>query len=395
MSTLEAALQQFEATEANLEKLEKLWKKISRHLPSGPAFGAPPEYDELCLAFRGILPALPAIGGVRVEDRLYDYDAVGQMRLDALEVGEIEAQVSIENALEEQGKTLRAYRFLLSAKRRQLVRDRMLTLIDEVDELLQLLLPSLDGAEVNESVPKQDWSRLTGAMEEIATLLGSNPKPPGWGTLMRHLHFGQMADLSDIYRTDWPSVKAGLKIGVYGEHDPIPVAVEDLEDIVATHPKGPVTSRLNWSVLTDEEFERLMFQLIGNTSGYENPQWLQHTNAADRGRDLSAVRIDTDPLEGVRRHRVIIQCKHWLSRSIGAGDVSDVRSQMELWQPPRVDGLIIATTGRFTADAIALIEQHNQADRALHISMWPDSHLERLLAARPHLIGEFHLRQSR
>jgi hypothetical protein len=66
---------------------------------------------------------------------------------------------------------------------------------------------------------------------------------------------------------------------------------------------------------------------------------------------------------------------------------------MELWQPPRVDGLIIATTGRFTADAIALIEQHNQADRALHIDMWADSHLEMLLAVRPHLIAEFRLRK--
>jgi hypothetical protein len=77
MSTLETALQQFEATEANLEKLEKLWQKISPHISGGPAFGAPPEYDELCLAFRGILPALPAIGGVRVEDHLYEYDEVG------------------------------------------------------------------------------------------------------------------------------------------------------------------------------------------------------------------------------------------------------------------------------------------------------------------------------
>jgi Restriction endonuclease len=105
------------------------------------------------------------------------------------------------------------------------------------------------------------------------------------------------------------------------------------------------------------------------------------------------MRVEADPLGGVRRHRIIIQCKHWLSRSVGPGDVSDVRSQMELWQPPRVDGLIIATTGRFTADAISLIEQHNQADRALHISMWPDSHLEMLLAARPHLIAEFRLRK--
>jgi hypothetical protein len=177
MSTLAAALQQFEAAETNLEKLEKLWEKIASYIPSGPAFGAPPEYDELCIAFRGILPALPAIGGVRVEDLLYDYDAVGHMRLDALEVGEIEAQVSVENSLEEQGKRLWEYRFLLNAKRRELVRGRMLSLVDEVDSILKLLIPSLEGAEVNESAPEPNWSRLKDAIQEIATLLGSNPKP--------------------------------------------------------------------------------------------------------------------------------------------------------------------------------------------------------------------------
>ncbi len=106
------------------------------------------------------------------------------------------------------------------------------------------------------------------------------------------------------------------------------------------------------------------------------------------------MRVESDALAGVRRHRVIIQCKHWLSKSVAAGDVSDARSQMELWQPPRVDMLILATTGRFTVDAIAMVEQHNQADRALHIAMWPDNHLERLLAARPHLIGAFGLRRG-
>jgi len=105
-------------------------------------------------------------------------------------------------------------------------------------------------------------------------------------------------------------------------------------------------------------------------------------------------KVETDPLEGVRRRRIIIQCKNWLSRSVSAADVNELRGQMELWQPPRVDGLIIATTGRFTTDAVQLIENHNQSDRALMISMWPDSHLEKLLAARPHLIAEFRLRRT-
>src|SRR5713226_6149569 len=91
MTTLNTALQQFEAAEANLEKLDKLWKQIEALLGSGPAFRSPPEYEELCFAFCRILPSLPAIDGFRVEDQLNDYDAIGQMRLDALEIGEVEA----------------------------------------------------------------------------------------------------------------------------------------------------------------------------------------------------------------------------------------------------------------------------------------------------------------
>lgn len=395
MSTLEAALQKFEAAEANLEKLESLWAKISALIPNGISFGAPPEYDELCQAFGGILQALPAIGGVRANCHLLDFDSIGQMRLDAHEVGEIDAHVSVENEIEAPGKKLREYRFLLNAKRRELVRGRLLALIGEVDEILALLAPTLEGAVSNAHVTGPTWSQLNDAVQEIETLLGSNPKPPRWSDLGRHLHFGMFGDLSDIVIADWPAVRAGLQLGAYGEHDPIPVGVDDLDDIVAARPQGHVTSQLNWSALTDDQFERLMFSLISDTPGYENAQWLQNTHAADKGRDLSVFRLDSDLLGGVRRHRVIIQCKHWLSKSIGPGDVSDVRSQMELWQPPRVDELIIATTGRFTVDAISLVEQHNQADRAMHIHMWPDSHLERLLAARPHLIGEFRLRQSR
>jgi hypothetical protein len=203
-----------------------------------------------------------------------------------------------------------------------------------------------------------------------------------------------VGDLVDILDHDWPAVQEGLRSELYGEHDPVPVDVIDLADLVAARPTGHVTSQLAWSNLTDENFERLIFNLISETPGYENPQWLQQTHAADRGRDLSVTKLDSDQLAGVRRHRIIIQCKHWRTRSVGAGDVSDVRSQMELWQPPRVDGLYIATSGRFTADAISLIERHNQEDRALHISMWPDSHLEMLLAARPHLIAQFRLRTS-
>jgi hypothetical protein len=89
-------------------------------------------------------------------------------------------------------------------------------------------------------------------------------------------------------------------------------------------------TKLNWSALEEEDFERLLFVLISDTPGYENPEWLQHTNAPDRGRDLAVTRVESDPLLGVKRHRTIIQCKHWLKRSVSIGDVGDLRAQLTL-----------------------------------------------------------------
>ncbi len=337
MADLDGALRQFEATESNLKKLERLWNDIEKHIPSGPAFGSPPEYEELCLAFRRILPALPAIDGFRVDDQLHDYDAVGQMRLDALEIGEIEAQISVENCLGEQGRLLREYRFELQAKRRELVRDRLCSLLDEVDESLGMLISAAEGRSSNEHLADfaaPAWSALKESLAEINTLLGGSERPSGWGNLRRHIGFGMICDLLDIQKLDWPRVKAAIRTDLYGEHDPVPVEVTDLGDVVAARPQGRVPTKLNWSVLSDEDFERMMFLLIADTPGYENPEWLQHTHAPDRGRDLSVTRVENDPLAGVRRYRIIIQCKHWLSKSVGPSDVGLARSQMELWQPP-------------------------------------------------------------
>lgn len=359
----------------------------------GVAFGPPTGYDDACRAFRHILAALPSIDGFRVEDCLLAYNDVGQMRFDAMEVGEIGAEVTVSEQIERQGAVLEEYRFRLSTKRRELVRSRMTKLIDDVDGHVRLMTVALETDPPDEAAASERLASIDTAVNEIGMLLGSTKKPPRWGDLRRHLRFGGIGDMHDISRMDWPAVKRGIVGELYGEHDPLPVTTPDLGALVAAHPSGPVSTKLNWATLTDEDFERLMFVLISTTPGYENAAWLQHTNASDRGRDLSVTKVSEDPLEGIRRQRVIIQCKHWQTKSVNVTDVGTLRSQMELWQPPRVDVLVIATTGRFTADAIDLIEKHNQSDRALTISMWPDSHLERLLAARPHLIAQFKLRQ--
>lgn len=237
-----------------------------------------------------------------------------------------------------------------------------------------------------------EWDALRTLVKQIELLLGSSVDLPArWGMLRRHLGFAMYGDFKDIERMDWPQARAAISAGLYGANEPIPVEADDLGSLVATRPSGTVATGLNWSALDAAAFERFIFALIGAEENYENPQWLSHTNAPDRGRDLSAKRAFRDGLAGRFDQRVIIQCRHKAS-GVSASDIAVLKEQMRLWEPPRVDVLIIATTGRFAADAIALVERHNQSDSGLAIEMWPDSHLEHLLAARPSLIAEFGLR---
>ena len=140
--------------------------------------------------------------------------------------------------------------------------------------------------------------------------------------------------------------------------------------------------------------DQLIFNLIAEADGYENPQWLTKTTANDRGRDLSVNRVRADALTGVLRERVIIQAKHWLKTSVGLDEVTSVVAQMELWTPPPVDVLVIATSGRFTTDAIDWIERHNNNLERPRVEMWPSSHLELLVASRPHVAASVGLTRT-
>lgn len=393
-SPLNAALRHFEAAEANLNKTEKVLREIEAAIPSGIAFGDNPEYETNCRSFHALLESLPKIDGWKSDISLMDLDEIAQCRLDAQEVGEIECIVSVERHIEEPGRLLREYRYRFNQKRRELIRDALNDLIDAIDANLRELGKLLEqDTPSNESVEHPDFDQLKQNIDEINTLLGSSVgKPARWSDLHRHMHFGMLGDLHDIIEHDWPSVKAGLRKSLYGENEPVPIDVEDLGALVSKKPRGPVATKLLWDRLSDEDFERLVFALISSEHGYENPEWLMKTNAPDRGRDLSVYRIYSDPLGGVLRQRVIIQCKHWQTKSVGPTEIATLKEQMKMWEPPRVDIHVIATSGRFTSDAVAIVEKQNLSDSALRIEMWPESHLERLLASRPAIIAEFGLR---
>jgi len=392
-NTLAAALRQFEIAEANLVKLEKLWAELFALIPRGIVFGDNPEYEDRCRAFSLIVAALPMIDDWKPELSPADLDEIAQWRFDAKDIGELETEIHVERTIEAPGKEIREYRARFNQKRRELIRDALIKLIDNIDGELQAIRQLAKGQRPSDTLPPDSWLALRGHVDEIDALLGSSvQRPARWSDLRRHMHFGLVGDFIDIEKFDWPSVKKGLRQGLYGAHEPLPSEAEDLSSLVAAKPKGSVTTKLNWSAIDAEAFERLIFSLISAEDNYDNPEWLMKTNAPDRGRDLSATRIIKDTLSGTTRSRVVIQCRHRPDASISVSDIATLKEQMALWGDPRVDALVIATTGRFTADAVATIERQNASDTALRIEMWPESHLERVLASRPSLIAEFGLR---
>lgn len=392
-STMNAALRQFETVEANLVKAERLLDAIDEAIPKGIVFGSNSHYESNCHHFDALYAVLPKIKGWKPEIHLFELDEIAQNRLDAQELGEIECTISVERSIEEPSKTLRQYRLRFDQMRRELVRDALQDLISGIDGCVHALslLPEPEGR--HQEVSHQQFDVLKQNVAQINMLMGSSmSKPPRWGDLSRRIHFGLYGDLQDIILHDWPATKAGLQKSMYGDNEPMPVEIEDLETLTSAKPRGAVATKLKWDSLTEEQFERLIYTLVATESGYENAAWLTKTEAPDRGRDVSVFRVQADTLGGTMRQRVIIQCKHWLSRSVGIAEIATLREQMKTWEPPRVDVHVIATSGRFTSDAILAVEKHNHSDSALRIEMWPESHLELLLAARPSLIAEFGLR---
>lgn len=393
-SPLNKALRQFEIVDANLGKADRLLEQLMAAIPKGIVFGSSVEYDQTWREFHDIVKALPRIDGYQCEAYAMTLDEIAQARMDASEMGDVEYTISTETRIDSTPKDLAEYRYRFNKMRRALVRDAINEVVDRADQRVRSLAALPEPEEYTAAkVDLPEFLGLKDDVAELAVLLGSAiPKPPRWPDLTRHLAFGQQGDLQDIVKHDWPAVRAGLHKVTYAENEPVPVEVQDLANLVKARPTGRVASQLTWSALDDEGFERLIFALIASANGYENAQWLMHTNAADRGRDLSADRVATDSLAGTLRQRAIIQCKHWQKKSFNVADFAQLKEQIKLWEPPRVDICVIASSGRFSPDVVAAIEKHNQSDSAVRFEMWPESHLERLLAMRPDLIGEFGLR---
>jgi hypothetical protein len=192
---------------------------------------------------------------------------------------------------------------------------------------------------------------------------------------------------------DWPSVKQDIAAASFSDADPLPIPDEvDLGELAASSPQGVASTVLDWTVLDAKRFEDLLYDLIRVLPGYQNVQLLMKTNAADRGRDVSAEQVIADGAGGVRTERVMIQAKHWLSRSVPPEEISSALVRITLWEPPPIRTYVVATSGQFTPDAVAWVEKHNHEGKRPYLDLWPESRLSTLLSERPYLVAKYGLR---
>ncbi len=390
---LDQALTQFDRTDANLRALEDVIERLEGMIPEGIVFaGSSPEgreHEELRRRFAELVAVLPAVEGFRIQAEPLSLDDVAQWRMEAFEASIPESLVDLGQQIAAPRGDVAEYRHRFERLRRDLSRRRIVELVETIDATVARIVernPQERGAVSGD----EEWPSLREAAKELRRLAGDAASGGDWGTFFRHLSFGEAVDLRDIVDRDWPSVRAAVQAGLYAEGEPLPVEVEDLGALVAERPAGPVSTELAWDALDSTGFERLIFNLLRDAPGYHNAQWLTATNAPDRGRDVSVERDVPDALGTGRRERVMVQCKHWRSRSVQPTDASQAVTQAQTWNPP-FDAVIIATSGRFTADAVTWVETHNAQNR-LHVDMWAESHLEMLLAERPWLVEQMGLR---
>jgi Restriction endonuclease len=387
---LDDLLSAMDRSAANLAKLELVWERAASFIPTGPARGSHPEYDDLSRTWKDLLGGLPPIDGWTVTEELPDIDSLGQAYIDCFEIGEPPFQ--LDEAGDKPGRDLAEYRFRLNRARRRAARKRL----QELTALIELALPPLlDGVsrDSRDRIEGPGVDRITASLSEIERLMGDTSQRQGrWGDLYRHLHFGQGHDWHDIQELDWPSVRSDVEAAAFADTDPLPVPDIDLGEAAAGHLTGVATVALSWNRLDDDGFERLVYDLLRGFPEHQNVQWLTRTRAADRARDLSLERILRDSTGGIRTERVIVQAKHWLKRSVGPSELAGAVTGVELWGPPLVHALIIATSGRFTTDAVDWAERHNNKGQAPYIDLWPDSKLETLLAQKPYLAATHGLR---
>jgi len=171
---LNEALKQFDAVQANLHKLDRLWESLDKMLPSGNEMGftaSADEYRDLVRKFIFIAEKMPKIDGFGLTWEFSEPDTIMGNHVDYAELGH-EAPLGVityNESLREPGDRLKEYRFRLANARRKLARDTVGSSIAKIDELLVRLVAH--GSDKDPNYPMEqsgdDWEQLKHTVDSI------------------------------------------------------------------------------------------------------------------------------------------------------------------------------------------------------------------------------------
>src|ERR1017187_676321 len=185
---LNEALKQFEAVEANLGKLDQIWKQIKKLLPSidQVQVGDKEQYLQMQRSFEQIAKQMPRIDGFELKVCLDHPDEIFRNKIDTLEVGELIDRAALDTHLHRQGEILSDYRFRVESKRRELARQAVQDLSARIESKLVELCQTAKRRKSNAPLAKSKWQELTSLFKSIDALLGKSlSRPERWGDMAR------------------------------------------------------------------------------------------------------------------------------------------------------------------------------------------------------------------
>jgi hypothetical protein len=180
---LERALEQFDAVEANLIRLELVWDELSGLIPSGPfpTDGSGPEdrrYRELQTAYERIMTGLPPIGSCRLEALPMGLTEIGACRVDALGIDDYSP--SLDYSIAAPGREITEYRIQLSQARRELVSNSLTQLLSEIDDVLARASARIEPHRQDIGDDKE-WQRFWHCLAKLSALPGAKYPELGGG----------------------------------------------------------------------------------------------------------------------------------------------------------------------------------------------------------------------
>jgi hypothetical protein len=127
---------------ANLAKLEEVWHRAEPFIPSGPAIGSHPEYDDLRRTWDDLLVGLPKIDGCTITESLPEIDVLGHAYLEFAEMDH--SHFALHEIANKPTTHLAEYRFRLHRARRRAARRRLEELTSVVDSALPRMLEGIE-----------------------------------------------------------------------------------------------------------------------------------------------------------------------------------------------------------------------------------------------------------